>query len=587
MHNLLYIDNFEYIDMHLYEKHSQRSFRFLNATQFLGALNDNVFKLLIVFFLINVQGAANAPAILASVGAVFVIPFLLFSSAAGVLADKISKRGIIVITKVAEVVIMSLSLVIIYLKSSVALFALLFLMATQSSLFGPSKYGIIPEIVDPDKVSKANGVITSLTFLAIIIGTFLASFVTDISNKNFFISFFFCVFIALLGLMTSFGIEKTKAKKSKKKINPFFVYEIYKTLTLCYKRKHLLSSVIGSAFFLFIGGFTQLNTIPFAIQALGLNEIQGGYLFLTTAIGIAGGSFLAGKLSKDQIQLGLSCIAGFGMTFLLFLLTIFSHFLVLEIIIFILLGFCGGLFVVPFDTFVQVKSPDSRRGQIIAASNFLSFCGVLLASLALYLISDLGGFSSSSGFALMGLGTLVFSFIVSCKTSDLFLPYLTEKIFLPLYSVKTTQLPPPSSLLIFKKKSWMEALMLFSVIPNLNVIMYRKQSWLTRSLNFLFSSFYLITNKEDFFEKAVEKANEIKEKDSYVCLFLPKTEKESDIQKRFTSCENKSFSEISFVQSEKHLIKMKFLGISYKKRLLFVSFITKSKDDSNNSFKST
>ncbi|MBU4348479.1 MFS transporter, partial [Patescibacteria group bacterium] len=109
---------------YVYEKHS---FKFLNATQFLGALNDNVFKLLIIYLLINVQGVSRAPIILSLAGAIFVIPFLLFSSAAGVLADRISKRSILVTMKFAEIIIMALSLIAIYFKSGPALYGLLFL----------------------------------------------------------------------------------------------------------------------------------------------------------------------------------------------------------------------------------------------------------------------------------------------------------------------------------------------------------------------------------------------------------------------------------------------------------------------------
>ena len=154
-----------------------RSFYFLNATQFLGALNDNVFKLLVIYLLIHVKGPAYANSILSIAGAVFVIPFLLFSSGAGVLADRISKRTIIVYTKVLELVIMLFGLVAVIFESELGAYTALFFMASQSALFGPSKYGIIPELVEPKMVSKANGTLTSLTYLAIILGTFAASFI--------------------------------------------------------------------------------------------------------------------------------------------------------------------------------------------------------------------------------------------------------------------------------------------------------------------------------------------------------------------------------------------------------------------------
>src|SRR3989344_5215922 len=288
-----------------------RSFYFLNATQFLGALNDNVFKLLVIYLLINLKGPSAANSILSLAGAIFVIPFLLFSSGAGVVADRISKRTIIVFTKAFEVCIMLFGMLAISLRWEVGVYTALFLMATQSAIFGPSKYGIIPELVETKMVSKANGSLTSFTYLAIILGTFLASFLTDVSHKNFVFTSSFCVFIAVIGLLTSLGISRTEPQRSAKNINPFFLYEIYQTLKISWKVPHLITAIFGSAFFLFIGAFAQLNIIPFAIQSLHLSEVGGGYLFLATAVGIAIGARIAGQLSKDRIEPGISCFSGF------------------------------------------------------------------------------------------------------------------------------------------------------------------------------------------------------------------------------------------------------------------------------------
>ena len=131
------------------------SFRWLNVTQFLGALNDNVFKLLVIYFMVNVLGFSRESTVaLASV--LFVLPFLIFSQASGVVADRISKRNIIVATKAIECGIMVLGVVAICRQSAPLFLVLVFLMAAQSSLFGPAKYGIIPEMVPVEGLSKAN-----------------------------------------------------------------------------------------------------------------------------------------------------------------------------------------------------------------------------------------------------------------------------------------------------------------------------------------------------------------------------------------------------------------------------------------------
>jgi acyl-[acyl-carrier-protein]-phospholipid O-acyltransferase/long-chain-fatty-acid--[acyl-carrier-protein] ligase len=458
--------------MRWFFKSDYRSFYFLNATQFLGALNDNLFKLLVVYMLINVQGSAAAAKILSLAGAIFVIPFLLFSSGAGVVADRKSKRSIIVFTKILEVAIMLFGLFAVSFHSAWASYTALFFMATQSAIFGPSKYGIIPELVEEKRVSKANGSMTSFTYLAIILGTFLASFLTDISNKNFFFVACCCVIIAIVGLVMSLGIARTKAQRSTKKINPIFIYEIYQTLKFSWGVPHLVPAIFGSAFFLFIGAYTQLNIIPFAIQSLGLSEVGGGYLFLSTAVGIAVGAVFAGQLSKDRVEPGISCICGFFIGILFLMIFIFSNHLWPIIFLLFLLGFFGGAFLIPFDSFIQVNSPDEKRGQVIAASNFFSFIGVLLASLVLYTFSEELGLTSASGFALMGMLSLITSVLLSGRLSDLLLSFFARKILKRFRVVKLeSALPTPGTLLVWQSDTWWDILLLFSIFPKLRILL--------------------------------------------------------------------------------------------------------------------
>ena len=116
------------------------SFTYLNVTQFLGALNDNIYKLLIVFFLIDQEGIENGHKILALTGAIFVLPFLLISAFSGILADRYSKRNIIAFTKVLELIVMGLGVVAFWYESRWGSYAILLLMAAQTALFVPSRY---------------------------------------------------------------------------------------------------------------------------------------------------------------------------------------------------------------------------------------------------------------------------------------------------------------------------------------------------------------------------------------------------------------------------------------------------------------
>ncbi|HSX12089.1 MAG TPA: MFS transporter, partial [Rhabdochlamydiaceae bacterium] len=345
-----------------FSKPDRHSLGFLNASQFLGVLNENIYKLVLVFFLIDIEGVEKANNILSLTGAIFVIPFLLFSSLAGVLADRFSKSRLIMGIKAAEILVMGLILFAFAFQSRVGGYCLLFLLTTQEALFGPSKYGIIPELVPRSQVPKANGLITSFTYLAIIAGTFLASFMTEITNRHFVLVGAFCLLIAIAGFISTFGIRYIPPKGIKKKINPFFLQEIYETLKICKQKKHLLVAMCSSAFFLFIGSFTQLNIIPFAIQSLKLTEIAGGYLFLSTAMGIVLGAFIAGRVSKKNIEIGLSCFSGFLIALAFFLLAIFSSHLAAVVICLFFLGFFGGTFIFLLILISKSLAPKSSAG---------------------------------------------------------------------------------------------------------------------------------------------------------------------------------------------------------------------------------
>lgn len=382
------------------------SFTYLNVTQFLGALNDNIYKLLIVYFLIQLEGIESSHQILASTGAVFVIPFLLFSALSGTLADRLSKRDIIVTTKILELVIMGFGVLAFGFQSKWGSYVILFLLALQSALFGPSKYGIVPELVASDKISKANSLMTSFTFLAIILGNFLASFLTQITGRNFIISAIFCTFIALIGVVTSFCIEQTPPSGSSKKLQFFFLREIYQTLKTAHQEISLLPAIMGSAFFLFVGAFTQLNIIPFVVQSLHLSDIEGGYMFFLTALGIGTGALCAGKISGKIVELGLVPFGALGIAICAFGLDIFSNYFWAVVPLVTLLGVFGGLYEIPLDSYVQVVSPKKVRGQMVAATNFLSFVGVLFASSLIYLNSEVFNIEAHTGFSVIGVLTM-------------------------------------------------------------------------------------------------------------------------------------------------------------------------------------
>lgn len=240
----------------------------LNTAQFLGAMNDNILKLLIIFFLINAQGVAKADVITAAVGTAFVLPFLLFSAPAGCLADRLCKSRLIVTVKAAEVVVTLLAVLAFAFGWHNGLYLIVFLMATHSAFFAPAKYGVIPELAPRDQLSRANCLIESFTYLAIILGTALASVLTQAASGRFWAASLFCLGIALAGLWAAWRMEPTAAADGERRV-ALLPTEILRTVMSIRHDRDLMLAVIGLAWFMFVGAFAQLNLIGYGMQQMG------------------------------------------------------------------------------------------------------------------------------------------------------------------------------------------------------------------------------------------------------------------------------------------------------------------------------
>ena len=450
----------------------------LNVSQFFGVLNDNIFKFLIVYLFIDLQGVEKSSQILFIAGTVYVLPFLLFSAIAGNMADWFSKQKIIAVLKITEVIIMFFGMIAFAIKSAFLSYSLLFLLSLQSALFGPAKLSIIAELVPQNQVSKSNGLIASSTYLAIILGTFLASSLTQLTNRNFVLTAFYCLIFALIGYLASLLIPQTQPSKNKRKINPFFIIDIYKTLVSCRFKPYLLMAIFGSAFFLFIGAFFQLNVIPFAMESLGLSEVGGGYLFTTTAIGIAVGATVGGRISKARIELGLPCVAINIMTWLIWFLVLFSFSLTGVLVCLLLIGMFGGMFIVPLDSYIQTASPEKNRGQIIASANFLSFVGVLIAPLSIKLLNGTFGLSAGSSFFIISWITYGFGILLVARLASLFFNYVCRLILFPFANVSVNHFPFQNNqllALVDAQFNWLHVIFLASYHPNIQLYLMKSK----------------------------------------------------------------------------------------------------------------
>ncbi|HIG27914.1 MAG TPA: MFS transporter [Verrucomicrobiales bacterium] len=456
------------------------SFTWLNSTQFFGALNDNLFKLFIIFFLIELKGSESSTSINAIAGAVFVLPFLLFSATAGVIAGRFSKRTVTVRIKILEIGIMCLGAMAFFAKSVPGLYFILFLMATQSAFFGPSKYGLVPELVGREKLSKANGFIQAFTFLAIILGTAIAPIFYKLSGDSYPKASLFCILIAVTGLICSFRIEKTPASGLQSKTTFDFLSPIFRTLSSIRKEPNLLTSVIASAYFLLVGGFIQMNLIPYGIETLGIeNQENAAYLFLFAALGIGSGSLLAGSWSGRNVEFGIVPIGAAGLALfpvLLGLLPGKGDFTLAAVLIFFT-GISAGLFIVPLQAFIQFKSPRETLGEILAANSFLSFSGVLIASGLLATLRALG-LSPSGSFVFLGCLTLFLTLAAFRLLSDFVVRFFCVLIIRFCYRLKVSgieQLPLEGpALLVCNHPTYIDALLLTATQQRrIRFIMYR------------------------------------------------------------------------------------------------------------------
>ena len=451
--------------IHMTTNKRQSTFQWLNATQFLGALNDNIFKFLIVFFLIGAQGTEQAKTIQGIAGMIFVVPFLVFSHAAGVLADRYSKRTIIVGTKVFEIGVMCLGAMSFFLGIPLALYGVLFLMAVQSAFFGPSKFGIIPELVSAERISKANSYLVAFTFFAIIIGTGSAPVIAYFISGRFEIAAIFCAVIALIGTGCSLRIAPTPPKKSSQKFTLLFLRDIWNTIFDVHGDRYLFGAMMGGSYFWLLGAYVQLNIIPYGIEVLGLSAENSTYLFLITAIGIALGSSLAGKLSGRNIEFGIVPLGACGMAFTCIALNFIPEngFISTGLVI-VLMGMSAGLFIVPLSSFIQYRSPENRRGEILATANFINFVGILIAAVLILAFTHGLGLSAAQGFLVVGFATFVLMIASLVVLPDFLLRFIALAVMKIFYRLRVSgieNIPVQGpALLVSNHISWVDALLL-------------------------------------------------------------------------------------------------------------------------------
>ncbi len=304
----------------------------------------------------------------------------------------------------------------------------------------------------------------------------------------------------------------------------------------------------------------------------------GGYLFLPVAVGIAIGAVLAGQLSKEKVEPGISCISGFFVGVLFLLLHLFSGSLILVILILGLLGIFGGAFVVPFDAFIQINSPKEKRGQVIAATAFLSFLGVFLAAFFIFAINEQMGFSASTGFVLMGFLTILASFVLMGRLLALFTPFFIRKVLKNFRSVSfESPLPDPSAVLILMSSSWWDAILLFALIPNLKILLpahpFKQFPWING-----WSGSIRFVSPEPFDEPAIDP--DVHPSDSsHPCLFFRNKGDTPDALKDYERLLKTHRIPISYIHGKTEKLPRRFVFFRYWHRRTTVRFSSQALAD--------
>lgn len=380
-----------------------RPFKAHMATSFLGAFNDNLFKT-IVSILVLTQFVSQGGGViyLALTSALFALPYIFFSAAAGFLADRFAKTSVMKALKVVEVFVMLIALLGFALGSVSTVLASVFLMGLHSALYSPAKYGILPEMLADKELAKGNGYIELYTFLAIISGTALAGAVLQIKLSNpALVSFG----IACLGVITSLYLGNSKPAAQSRRFSFDPITPNTTRLREIGQRRDLYLCAIGIAYFFFIGTLFQLNILIFAKNVLHVGELATSLLLAALAVGIGTGSVVAGRTAEGRVELGLVPIGGIGLCLFSLALAFVGTNYSLALVFVLLLGLSGGFFIVPVNAYLQANSPSDKLGGYLAASNFLTFCGIVVSALCFWLLLGVLEVTPGHVFALMAMSS--------------------------------------------------------------------------------------------------------------------------------------------------------------------------------------
>jgi 1-acyl-sn-glycerol-3-phosphate acyltransferase len=408
----------------------QRRFAPFFWTQFAGAANDNLFKFaftVMVTYQLQVQWLPPAMAGLV-IGALFILPFLLFSATSGQLADKYDKRMLIVFVKRLEILIMALAAWGFFSVNIPILLACTFLMGLHSTLFGPLKFAYLPHHLNERELTGGNGMVEMGTFVAILLGNVAGGLIIAVPEIGAHHVGFACVGVAVLGRVVAHWIPASPATDPQLKINWNPFTETVRNLGLARQSLVVFRSLLGISWMWFFGAVFLSQFPSFAKEVLHGNEQVASLLLVVFSVGIGIGSLMCEMLSRRHVEIGLVPLGAIGMS--VFAIDLYfasrglppsgpltlaqfvaapAHWRVMADLA--LLSLFAGLYSVPMYALIQLRAQPTHRARIIAANNILNALFMIASSLIAGVLIK-AGFTIPQIFLLVGLANAVVAFYI-------------------------------------------------------------------------------------------------------------------------------------------------------------------------------
>ena len=379
----------------------ERRFLPFFLTQALGAFNDNVFKnaLVILVAFLTVQLTVKDVNFYTNLAAgLFILPFLLFSATSGQLSDKYDKARLAQWVKVLEIGIMCVAFAGFLTHNIPLLLAMLFMMGVHSTLFGPLKYGLLPQVLDQRELTGGNGLIEMATFVAILLGTIAGTSLIRVEGWGAWLVGGATISIAIVGLFCALAMPRAPAPDPHLKLNWNPFSETWRNVNYIRTDRSIFLSCLGISWFWFYGSiyFTQLPNYTKVVLGGG----PGVYTLILTvfSVGIGLGSVLCEKLSGHKVEIGLVPFGSIGMTVFgvdlyfahpgsvgelnLGVAAMLAQPHVWRILIdLVLMAIFSGFFIVPLFALVQSRSDSARVSRVIAANNILNALFMVVAAI--------------------------------------------------------------------------------------------------------------------------------------------------------------------------------------------------------------